>query len=211
MISERTQVRLGRRYGWLLAAVLLLAVGARIWWVWPEELEPGALLSSARLRGSDYRLLPKAGIETKALVKAALFAGYSPDRHFEFQDAIKAWPSRYVREDSRHHYVEYLGKFGRIQLHAAYDPESSIDHWFEFLPTNLGVDAFFVPDVAVFLDSARPRYTVYIPNARDQSYMTVRVAERRVQKVSWITWYGTSQDRVRHRPTLHAADGAPES
>ncbi len=89
-------MRLGRRYGCFLPAVLLLAVGARIWWAWPEELEPRALLSSARLRGGDYRLLPKVDIETKAVVKATLFEGYSPDPYFEFQDAIKAWSFRYV-------------------------------------------------------------------------------------------------------------------
>lgn len=183
-----------RRYGWLFGVALALAVAAPVWWAWPDDLEPGPLLSSARLRGGDYRLVPKASVETKALVRTSVFEGYSPDRHFDFAEALKERPTRFVREDSHHHYVEYFGRFGRIQLHSAFDRESGIDHWFEFFPTRLGVDEFFVPDVAIILDVTRPTYTVYIPNGREESYMTVRVAERQVHKVSWVPWYGAAQD-----------------
>ena len=190
-------MRLARHYGWLVGGLLLLAIGARIWWVAPEELQPGPLLSSARLQSGNYRLVPKPGIETTALVNAILFEGYRPDRHSDFEDTLKAQRSRYVRRDSSHHYVEYLGTFGRIQLHEALDQasrDSGLDQWFVFFPTDLAVDAFFAPDMAILLAPELPKYTVYIPNAREQSYMTVWVAERRVQKVSWSKWYGKPRD-----------------
>jgi len=164
MISQRSPRRLVR-YGWVLAAVVVLAIGARTWWFWPKDLEPGPLLASASLRGSDYRFVPKASTATVTLINSTLFEGYSPDRHFDFEEVVKTRPSRYVRVDAHHHYVEYLGRSGRIQLHSAYARESGIDHWFVFFPTNLAVDAFFAPDIAILVAPEKPQYTVYIPNA----------------------------------------------
>jgi len=62
------------------------------------------------------------------------------------------------------------------------------------IPTSLSVDAFFNPELAILLSPNKARYGVYIPNAREQSYMTVWVANRQIHKVSWLTWYGPASD-----------------
>lgn len=180
--------------GWLLGVGAILAIAARIWWVSPEELEPGPLLSSARLLAGDYRLVPKTTLETRGLIRAEFFEGYDPNHHSEFEETLKDRPSRYVREDSRHHYIEYLGRFGRIQLHSAYDSENGFEQWFEFFPTRIAVDEFFAPGVAIILDARRPKYSVAILDGREHSYMTVRVADRQVLKVVWLSWYGKTDD-----------------
>jgi len=194
MFSQRSCMRLARHYGWLVGGLLLLTLGARIWWVSPEELPPGPMLSSARLQTGDYRLVPKPGIDASALVRTSLFEGYSPDRHSDFEETLKGLPSRYVHRDSNYHYVEYLGTFGRFQLHEAHDQasrESGLEYWLVFFPTDLAVDVFFVPDVAILLAPERSKYRVAIPNAHEHSYMTIWVAERRVERISWMKWYGT--------------------
>ncbi|HZP39229.1 MAG TPA: hypothetical protein VFE48_22295 [Methylomirabilota bacterium] len=175
-----------------MAVVAALAV--RVWWVRPGELDPGPLLASARLQGGDYRLVPKMSVGTRALIRAEFFEGYNPEHHFEFEETVKDRPSRYVTEDSHHHYTEYVGRFGRIQLHSAYDREDGISEWFEFFPASMAVDEFFVPEVAIILDPKRDKFSVYIPNGHEHSYLTVRAAGGRIVKVAWLTWYGRADD-----------------
>ena len=178
--------------GVILFAAITLAVVGRIWWVSPQDLEPGPLLRSATMQQGDYRLIPRANTPTKSLVRIAFLEGYSPERDREFQDALKTRPSRYVREDPKHHYVEYLGQFGRIQVHSAHDAEEGMQQWIAFLPANLRVDEFFVPEVAILLDSTSPKYQVAIPNDVEHTYLLAHVKEGRMWKVVWSTWYGRS-------------------
>lgn len=145
-------------------------------------------MATAHQRGNDFHLRPKEGLTKATIVNIALFDDYTLDRHQEFRQQIEAMPSMsFVKDGENHHYIEYRGRFGRIQLHMELVPDAGITEWFEFLPNDLNTHAFFVPEIARLVDVNVGKYSIYIlPTDSDRSHMTVRVQKGRITKVSWL-------------------------
>jgi len=172
----------------LVGAAILLALGLRIWWYLPEELHGGPHLDKIERRGGDYSLHVRQGSELSDIADLSVFEGYSPSNHFEFRESIENRPSKYVKDDDHHHYVEYMGQHGRMQFHSGYHPEEGISEWLEFLPSNLPVDSFLDKSVAIALDLTKDEFKVYLPMKREHMYMTVFVSNRNVERIDWLDY-----------------------
>ena len=172
----------------LLGAAIVIALGLRAWWYWPEELHGGPHLEKIERRGRDYSLHLRQGSAQSDIVDLSVFEGYSPSNHFEFRRTIENLPSKYVKDDDHHHYVEYMGQHGRMQFHSGYNEEEGISEWLELLPSDLPIDSFLDKNVAIALDLAENEFKVYVPTRKERMYMTIVVKNRKVERVAWFNY-----------------------
>ncbi len=160
------------------------ALGFRVWWYWPEDLPGGRYLEKIEKRGHDYSLHLKPDTSLSDIASLDVFVGYRPSNHSVFQEKMETRPSRFVNDGDQHHYVEYMGEHGRMQFHSSVD-EEGISCWLEFLPTDLAIDTFLSKDIAISLELTEPEFKVYIPAKRDDTYMTVTVKNRKIERIFW--------------------------
>lgn len=172
----------------LVVAAIVIALGLRVWWYWPEELHGGPHLDKIERRGRDYSLYVRQGSALSDIVDLSIFEGYWPSIHSDFREKLENQPSKYVKDDDHHHYVEYMGQHGRMQFHSGYHEEEGISEWLEFLPSDLPVDTFLDKDVAIALDLSVDEFKVYIPLKRDHMYMTVMIKNRKVNRIAWLDY-----------------------
>ncbi|HHE32132.1 MAG TPA: hypothetical protein ENL07_05760 [Chlorobaculum parvum] len=172
----------------LVGTAIVLALGLRVWWYWPEELHGGPHLDKVERRGRDYSLHLSQGSTLSDIVDLSVFEGYSPSNHFDFRESIENRPSKYVKDDDHHHYVEYIGQHGRMQFHSGYHEEEGISEWLEFLPSDLPLDSFFEKSVAIALDLTKNEFRVYVPMKEQHMYMTIIVRDRKVERIAWMDY-----------------------
>lgn len=164
------------------------ALGLRVWWYWPEKYQGGLYLEKIEKRGQDYSLYIRQGCSLSDVVDLTVFEGYSPSNHIEYQERLESRPSKFIKDDDHHYYVEYVGKYGKMQFHSGYHEDEGISYWFEFLPSDLPVDSFLNSEVAINLDLSKKKFKVYIPFKREHMYMTIMVNNRKVERVAWLDW-----------------------
>jgi len=172
----------------LVGAAIVIALGVRVWWYWPEQLHSGPHLDKIERRGQDYSLHLRQGSVLSDIVDLSVFEGYSPSNHFEFREEIKSRPSKYVKDNDHHYYVEYMGQHGRMQFHSGYHEEEGISEWLEFLPSDLMVDSFLDKSVAIAFDLTENEFKVYIPMKKENMYMTIIVKNRKVDRIAWLDY-----------------------
>ena len=161
-----------------------MAIGARIWWYSPKILPSGPYLEKIEKYGNDYTLDLKPTTEISDIVLLNIFEGYTPSNSVEFRESIKHLPSKQVEDDKHHFYVEYIGKYGRMQFHFSHE-DGSISQWFEFIPIELPLDTFLNKSIAINLDLNQNNFKVYVRSNR-QTVMTIAVKNRVVNKIVWL-------------------------
>lgn len=164
----------------LLGGVLVLGSC----WYSPEELYGGPHLERIEKRGRNCILYLKPSSSLSDIAALDIFEGFSPSTTSEFEETLEGRPSRYVKNSDHHHYVEYVWKYGRAQLHTELDADG-IRQWIEFLPTDLGVDAFLSEDVAIHVDFSEAESRIYIPPKTLGTYMTIIVKNRKIDRIIW--------------------------
>jgi hypothetical protein len=159
-----------------------------MWWDRPEDLvhDGHRLLRSAQRRSDGYVLVPRRSLASGEVIKLALLEGYTPEGHSKFWKAMEERHGRFVSMGSRYSYTEYLGRFGRIRLYEEWGDETwDFGQWAVFFPTNVPVDEFFAPEVAVLLDISRKRnFSINIMD--HHAHMVVVVEGRHIHTVKWL-------------------------
>jgi hypothetical protein len=194
----------------LIGTVIIAIVGAiglRVWWYWPKELPGGRYLDRIEKRGQDYTLHPKNGASLSDIVTIHIFEGYHPSNHSEFEENIQDRPSKFVKNSDHHHYMEYMGKYGRMLFHSEFHEEEGLARWLEFIPIDLPVDNFLAKDVAISLDLTQPEFKVYIQLERQHMYRlsllrTARLKESHGLRSDCTTVESTQRRRGARHLTL---------
>ncbi len=171
----------------VVSGVVLAVVGAlglRVWWYWPEELHAGPHVHKMERRGRDYSVHIKQGASLSDVVNLQIFEGYSPSNSSEFRERIESRPSKHVREHDYHSYDEYVAQHGRMRFHFGLGGDG-IYEFFEFLPSDLPVDKFLKPEIAINLDLTVPEFKVYIQHKREHTHMGIVVKSRKIDSIGW--------------------------
>jgi len=172
-----------------IAVVLVIigSLGSCVWRNRPVELYGCVHLERFEKRGKDYSAYLKSDASFSDIIDLSVFEGYQPNIHLDYQEKIDSNPAKYVKEDEHHSYTEYITKYGRMQFHTAYQPEEGIHDWLTFHPTNLPVDKFLHPDISIQLDLSEDEFTVYTMDKNRNTFITVYIKNKMIDKLAWIT------------------------